>query len=374
MKRSVSIIAGVIILALAVWGISRIIASKGSAENGLPKKPKPLVATQTVQLGEITSTLELTGSVEATRVARLASPAEGPITNCCRVREGDTVRQGAKILSIGRKKATDAMLLSAQQDLKTEQEELVSIEKLVESGAIPKDQLELARAKQARMVAQLEKMKESSEDYEVIAPWDGVISKVHVAEGNYVAARTVLVEVFDPNSLVVRMAVPEAHSQDIRLGMEVATTLDAYGGKTFRGRVSRIYPELDRRMRTRTAEVEVTDKVDLVPGMFARLGLILKSEKDTVVVPTEAVIVTPKGFRVAYVIEDGKAFQRKVTVGIEGGGKVQILAGIKPGEQIAIAGNEKLKDGVEVRVQGTEKQGSEKAKPKASSEEKGTGR
>jgi multidrug efflux pump subunit AcrA (membrane-fusion protein) len=127
-------------------------------------------------------------------------------------------------------------------------------------------------------------------------------------------------------------------------------------------------------MRTRTAEVEVTDKVDLVPGMFARLGLILKSEKDTVVVPTEAVIVTPKGFRVAYVIEDGKAFQRKVTVGIEGGGKIQILAGIKPGEQIAIAGNEKLKDGVEVRVQGTEKQGTEKAKPKASSEEKGTGR
>jgi len=217
-------------------------------------------------------------------------------------------------------------------------------------------------------------MKESSQDYEVVAPWDGVISKVHVAEGNYVAARTVLVEVFDPNSLVVRMAVPEAQSQDIRLGMEVATTLDAYGGKTFRGRVSRIYPELDRRMRTRTAEVEVTDKVELVPGMFARLGLILKSEKDTVVVPTEAVIVTPKGFRVVYVIEDGKAFQRKVTVGIEGGGKVQILAGIKPGDQIAIAGNEKLKDGVEVRVQGTEKQGSEKAKPKASSEEKGTGR
>ena len=374
MKRWAYIIAGVIILALAVWGISRIIASKGSAENGLPKKPKPLVATQTVQLGEIASTLELTGSVEATRVARLASPAEGPITNCCAVREGDTVREGAKILSIGRKKAADAMLMSAHQDLKTEQEELVSIEKLVESGAIPKDQLELARSKQARMVAQLEKMKESSQDYEVVAPWDGVISKVHVAEGNYVAARTVLVEVFDPNSLVVRMAVPEAQSQDIRLGMEVATTLDAYGGKTFRGRVSRIYPELDRRMRTRTAEVEVTDKVDLVPGMFARLGLILKSVKDTVVVSTEAVIVTPKGFRVAYVIEDGKAFQRKITVGIEGGGKVQILAGIKPGEQIAIAGNEKLKDGVDVRVQGTEKQGSEKAKPKASSEEKGTGR
>lgn len=374
MKRWAFIIAGVIILALVVWGISRIVASKGSAENEQPKKPKPLVATQTVQLGEIGSTLELTGSVEPTRVARLASPAEGPIANCCTAREGDAVREGQKILSIGRRKATDAMLMSAQQDLKHEQEELVRIEKLVESGAIPKDQLELARAKQVRMVAQLEKIKESSEDYELVAPWDGIISKVLVSEGNYVAARNVLVEIFDPRSLVVRLAVPEARSQDIQLGMQVAITLDAYGGKTFRGRVSRIYPELDRRMRTRTVEVAVTDKVDLVPGMFARLGLILKTVKDTVVVPTEAVIVTPKGLRVAYVIEDSKAFQRKVTVGVEGGGKIQILDGIKPGDQIAIAGNEKLKDGLEVRVQGTEKQGSEKTKPKASSEEKGSGR
>jgi membrane fusion protein, multidrug efflux system len=371
MKRWAYIIAGVIILALAVWGISRIIASKGSAGNGQPKKPNPLVATQTVRLGEIASTLQITGSVEPTRVARLASPAEGPITNC-RVREGDTVREGVRIISIGRKKGADAMLMSAHQDLKLEQEELVSIEKLVESGAIPKDQLELARSKQARMVAQLEKMKESSEDYEVVAPWDGVISKVLVADGNYVAARAVLVEVFDPGSLVVRMAVPEAQSQDIRLGMEVTVTLDAYGGKTFQGRISRIYPELDRRMRTRTVEVEVTDKVDLVPGMFARLGLILKSEKDTVVVPTEAVIVTPKGFRVAYVVEEGKALQRKIATGIEDGSKVQVLSGIRSGEQIVVAGNEKLKDGVEVRLQGEQKPGSGKSNPKGTPDEGGS--
>ena len=125
--------------------------------------------------------------------------------------------------------------------------------------------------------------------------------------------------------------------------------------KTFRGKLSRIYPELDRRTRTRTAEVEVVDAVDLVPGMFARLNLTLKSEKDTIAVPSEAVIVTPKGLRVAYVVEDGKAQQRKITTGIEGGGKIQILSGIKAGDQIVVAGNEKLKDGVEVRLPGAEK-------------------
>ena len=51
--------------------------------------------------------------------------------------------------------------------------------------------------------------------------------------------------------------------------------------------------------------------------MFARLNLNLKTETDTVVVPSEAVIVTPKGLRVAYVIQDGKAVQRKIKTGLE---------------------------------------------------------
>lgn len=368
MKRWIYICVGLVIVSFAAWGILRAPASKDA---GQPKKmkPKPLVVTQTAQRGEISSTLELTGSVEATRIARLASPAEGPVC-ACNLREGDPVKQGEKVLSIGRKKATEALLASAKQEAQAEQTELARIEQLVESGAIPKDQLDLARTKYQRARAQREKVKETSDDYDVVAPWDGIISKVLVADGNYVIPRTVMVEVFDPKSLVVRIAVPEAQSQELRLGMEVTVKLDAYNGKTFRGKISRIYPELDRRMRTRTAEVEVVDAVDLVPGMFARLNLILKSEKDTIAVPSEAVIVTPKGLRVAYVVEDGKARQRKIKTGIEGGGKIQILSGIKAGDQLAVAGNEKLKDGMEIRLPASAKKGAEKSKPQ---EAKGKG-
>ena len=353
MKRWIFILLVWLFCPLPPGGFSES-PTDGAAQTGKQAKPNPLVVTQKVELAEISNTVELTGSVEATRVARLASPAEGPVCNC-NLREGDPVKEGERVLSIGRKKATEALLLSAKQDVKTEEEELARIEQLVESGAIPKDQLDLARTKYHRAMAQREKVKESSDDYEVVAPWDGIISKVMVADGNYVIPRTVMVEIFDPKSLVVRSAVPEAQSQELRVGMEVAVKLDAYSGKTFRGKLSRIYPELDRRMRTRTAEVEVVDTVDLVPGMFARLNLTLKSEKDTIAVPSEAVIVTPKGLRVAYVVEDGKAQQRKITTGIEGGGKIQILSGIKAGDQIVVAGNEKLKDGIEVRLPGLKK-------------------
>jgi RND family efflux transporter MFP subunit len=361
MKRWIYICVGLVILSFAAWGI--LTGSRSAGQQKQQTKPKPLVVAQAVKSGEISSTLDLTGSVEATRVARLASPAEGPVVNC-NLREGDPVKGGEKVLSIGRKKATDALLASAKQEALAEQEELARIEQLVGSGAIPKDQLDLARTKYHRAMAQREKVKESSDDYEVAAPWDGIISKIMVSDGNYVVPRTVMVEIFDPKSLVVRSAVPEAQSQELRLGMEVVVKLDAYNGKTFRGKVSRIYPELDRRMRTRTVEVEVVDPVDLVPGMFSRLSLILKSEKDTIAVPSEAVVVTPKGLRVAYVVEDGKAQQRKITTGIEGGGKIQILSGIKPGDQIVVAGNEKLKDGIEIRLPPVEKPKPQEGKDK----------
>jgi len=344
------ILLGVVILSSAVWGISRMTSSEATKQEKQASKPKPLVTTEKIRLGNILSRIELTGSVEATRVARLASPAEGPIINC-RVREGDSVTEGQKLLSIGRKKATEALFQSAKQDLKTEQEELARIEQLVGSGAVPRDQLDLAKVKHQRALAQLEKMKESADDYDVVAPWSGIVSKVMVADGNYVTPRTVMVEIFDPKSLIIRTAVPEAQSQDLRGEMQAKIRLDAYGGKEFSGRMSRIFPELDRRMRTRTIELEVLDDVRLVPGMFARVGLIMKTVPDTVVVPSEAVIVTPKGFRVAYVIQDGKAVQRKITTGVENKGKIQVIDGLDPGDELIIAGNEKLKDGLDVRLQ-----------------------
>ncbi|MGB9620613.1 MAG: efflux RND transporter periplasmic adaptor subunit, partial [Armatimonadota bacterium] len=254
-----------IVVAALVAGLGFVFLKYGLLSSGkgkAVKKPKPLVTVQKVQLGSIAEVVELTGSVEPVIFARLASPAEGPVLRCT-VREGDKVTKGEKIVLIGRKSGIESLLKSAEEDLKAEKEELERIEKLVESGAVPKDQLQNQRAKYMRMQAQFERMKESNADYDIVIPWDGVVSKVLVAVGNYVNARTVLVEIFDPKSLVIKVAVPEAQSQQVSFGMETPVILDAYPGKTFHGKVSRIYPDLDRKMRTRTIEITLADPVEL---------------------------------------------------------------------------------------------------------------
>jgi membrane fusion protein (multidrug efflux system) len=105
-------------------------------------------------------------------------------------------------------------------------------------------------------------------------------------------------------------------------------------------------------MRTRTVEFSVAEAPELSPGMFARIDLELESIPDAVIVPREAVLVTPAGGTVAFVFQNGKVAQRKVKVGIESDGLIQILSGIAPGEKVVTAGNEKLKDGSAVRLPG----------------------
>jgi RND family efflux transporter MFP subunit len=319
-----------------------------------PKEPRqaqalPSVTTEPAQSGNLSKTIELTGSVAATRIARMASPGEGPVKDC-KVREGDRLKRGEKVVSIGRNVGAEALVASSVAALKEQEQELRRVEQLVQSGAIAGSLLDTARSKYASARAQLAKSRETAEDYSITAPWDGIVSKVLVRDGDYVAPRTALVEIFDPQSLVVRFAVPEVQATEVRNEMAVETQLDAYPGKTFQGAIQRIYPELDMRMRTRSVEAVIGEPVALIPGMFARVKVILEFVPDAVTVPSQAVIVTPKGDRVAFVVQEGKALRRKVETGIEEGGRIQIVKGIQSGEPVIVAGNEKLKDGAEIQA------------------------
>lgn len=350
---------------LLVIAISILISGCKKQDEQPAAKPKnmPVVITVAATEGNISKALELTGSVTATRVARMGSPAEGPIMQC-QVREGDRVVAGQMLLAIGRKKAADALVQAAGDSLAREQEEYKRIVKLVESGAIAAEELETANLNVSRARAELSKAMESVADYQIEAPWDGVISKVFVTDGYYVAPRESLVEIYDPTSTVIEFAVPELRSASITKGVIVEVRLDAYPDQSFKGEITRVYPELNRQTRTRTVEAVIVynEHISLLPGMFARIGLILEKAENVVLIPDKAVVLNLKNEPTAFVIVDGKAQARKLNLGLENGMMVQIIEGIVPGEMVVIEGNEKLKNGVAVKDiggdNGKEKNGS----------------
>lgn len=324
-------------------------------------KEVPIVKTTAVQTAEISRTATLTGSVIATKVARIATAVEGPIVQA-KIKEGDAVRKGEVVFRIGRSTSADASLASAREDLKKEKEELGRIEKLVKNGAIPGVELDKAQTNAARAEAQVAKAQETHNDYTLRSPMNGSVSKVAAAEGDYVAPRATLAEIYDPASLVVQCSVPEALTNSIHAGTKVIVTLDAYPGKTYAAKVSRVYSALDQKTRTLPVEVTLADKVRLVPGMFARLKAIMEKVPEAIIVPVETLIVTAKGTRALYVIQEGKAILREVETGIEEAGKIQIMNGIQPGDQVVVVGKERLKDGMAVKLAGSEKQDSSRDK------------
>ncbi len=322
-----------------------------------PGKMVPTVKVETVATAELTTTIELTGSVIPTRIAKLASPAEGPVEVCaigdCKVREGDSVKKGQKLFQIGRNKAAEAQLASARQALQEQTAELQRMEQLAEAGAIPGAQVDTVRSHHENAKAQLAKSLESSADYIVTAPWDGIVAKINFIEGEYVAPRAVLGEIFDPQSLVVQFAVPEAKSTEVALGMAVLLELDAYPGKTLQAKISRVFPRLDEKMRTRTVEATLSSSVALIPGMFARIQVILSEIPDAITVPAYSLVVTPDGSFTAFVVENGKAVKRALDIGAEVNGRIQVLNGLKARDQLVISGQEKLKDEATVKVMKT---------------------
>lgn len=327
---------------------------KKPAGGGSAKK-MPVVVTAKVERSDISRTIVLNGSVEPVKSIKLSAPVEGPIMNL-KFREGDELPKDTVILSLGRNKAAEASLMAAREEFKKEHEELKSVESLVKSGAISSDQLDRARANFEKAKALVAKAEEGMSDFKLSAPWNGVISKLYVNEGDYATPRAPLIEIFDPESLAVKFAVPEAHSMFITSETSVRATFDAYAGRLFSLKVSRIYPELERRLRTRIIEAVLKDssEIKLIPGMFVRLSIDLATSKNAVSIPKEAVIITPKKETIAFVIKENKSELRKVATGIESDVNIEIISGIQAGEEVAVNGNEKLKDGMAVKVMGKE--------------------
>jgi len=307
------------------------------------------VRVETVKSAPWVLRFAVTGTVEATRIAQLSSMAEGPVLGI-RVREGDAVKRGQVLLTLGRTEAVSSLTESLRQDLSREEDNLARTRRLADIGALPGEQVDTAAANVTRIRSQLVRTQESMRDYVITAPWAGVISKMRVRDGDVASPRAPLVELIDPGSMVVRIAVAESDAARLGRGMKADVELDAYPQQTFPARVTRLYPTLDARTHTRTAELELTQPPLLLPGMFARVSLVRETIAVAITVPSHSLLAAPGVGMAVFVAEGGKAVRRKVQTGVEAEGRTLITDGLKPGEALIVAGQEALKDGAAVQV------------------------
>ena len=187
----------------------------------------------------------------------------------------------------------------------------------------------------------------------ITAPFAGIITQVFVRPGDLThlsSPRMPLVKMMDPKSLIIRAGLPESSAANLTKGTKVTVRLDAYPGKKFSALVERVHARIEWNSRTRLVEARIIDKVKLIPRMFARVSVQGRVFENAIIIPDSAIITTPRGDHIVYVVKNGKAEKRKVEIGLEKGSNVQIIKGVTNEEIVVIAGNLNLKNGTAVKV------------------------
>jgi multidrug efflux pump subunit AcrA (membrane-fusion protein) len=185
----------------------------------------------------------------------------------------------------------------------------------------------------------------------VESPLTGIVGRVYVDIGSNVTPQTPVALVADMKEIITELGIPEKYLPDISLGQRAVITVDAYPGREFSGKVTKISPVLD--VETRAAPIEITiddEKRELQSGMFAKVKLIIEEHKGVPVILKEAIIGKEPDTYV-YVAEGGRAHMRKVTLGIHQGPNFEIREGVKAGDLVVIMGQQRLRDKVPVRVE-----------------------
>jgi membrane fusion protein (multidrug efflux system) len=135
-------------------------------------------------------------------------------------------------------------------------------------------------------------------------------------------------------------------------GLTLEVHSDAYPDRTFTAVVTSVDTRIDPATRSVTTVAEIDNRDGLLrPGMFLTVRVQLSTDASALLVPEQALV--PQGTRqFVYLVVDGKAVRREVTLGTRLRGQVQILSGLAAGESVVVEGTQRLRDGVPVQVQG----------------------
>lgn len=179
----------------------------------------------------------------------------------------------------------------------------------------------------------------------VESPLTGVVGRVYVDIGSSVSTQTPVALVANIERAQINLDIPEKYLPKISVEQQADVAVDAYPQDKFIGKVTRISPIVD--LQTRAAPIEIMiDNHDhrLQSGMFAKVKLVLEEEKDVPIILKEAVIGRGADTYV-YIVENKRAFLKKVTLGIRQGPYYGVESGIKKGDKVVIMGQQRLRDG-----------------------------
>jgi HlyD family secretion protein len=399
MKRRTKIIIGVIVL-LAIAGASLGLSKRGD-------KDVTTVTLGKIERTDLVSKVSANGQIDAKRKVDLSANVMGQIINLA-VREGDVVKKGDFLLQIDQKQlAASAEGAAAStralfSDLDASRAALAEAERNLERARanfeakiIPQAELERnrtavqsaaanVRAIQQRIEqsrANLAAARDTLSKTTMTAPMAGVVTALPVEEGEVAVIGTmnnpgtILLTIADMSVVEAVMEVDETDIPNVKVGQRATVTIDAYPNKTFNGTVTEVGSSPMNRAAGGTGAEAVNFEVKIQlenppagvrPGFSASADIITGSRSKALAIPIQALVVREKpgvagGKPVdeegVFINDNGAAKFAPVTTGLSGEAAIEVLTGVKEGQQIVTGPFRALrdiKDGTKVKEEKTE--------------------
>ncbi len=354
-------------------------------DEGLP------VEVAAAERGAISSHVLSTANLRALRNVELKSQTAGVVRRVL-VEEGDVVRSGQELATLDDRELRISLDLSRQQleqarvqlesaqllrekneaQIEFKRAELKRNEEALAAGLVSDTDVSLLRSQLAELVLdekrqavavretrlrteeirkEIERAEMQLSETHIRAPFDGSITSRTVEIGQTVGAADALFRLSSFAPLYADAFVSELDSRRVRVGQTARILLDG-ADKPAGGRVVRVSPVVD----DQTGTVKVTTELhppssDYRPGSFVRVRIETDTRQETTLIPKRAVI--ERDGETYVFIHDGETARRQdVELGYEDGDAVEIRSGVRPGDQVIVAGQGKLKDGDKTRVIG----------------------
>jgi len=319
-----------------------------NAQGGPPGGRETTVETIVVNTTALESTVDAVGNVLADASAMLRTEVPGQVIER-HFEEGQRVSKGDRLFSI---EATvlEAEVNEARANLEQSDAAYKRAQELVKDQLVSATEYDTARANYNVGIARLRSAESRLSKTVIRAPFDGFIGLRRINIGDYATIGQELVNVVRLDPLRVDFSVPETLLSRIQPGQKIAVTVGAFRGEVFEGVVTAIDPQIDVTGHSMAVRARLPNsELKLRPGLFAQVSVSLSVNPNALMVPEEA--IWPIGQdKILYIVEDGVANQRIVTIGDRKPGLVEIVDGLAAGEEVVVAGQMKLFPGAAVRT------------------------
>ncbi len=344
-KKLIVWVVVIVCIVAGIWYFFKDVADKKPSH----QLPTVGVQTTTAQQKKWQEKVQATGTLSANQGVMVSTEVSGKVTQIF-FKSGQMVQAGTPLVQLD-PSVDRAALASALSQIPLDENQYKRALDLYKKGVGSKSDLDERQAALEQSRAEAAKAKATLDLKLLTAPFSGRLGLRKIDLGQYVnpGAAVVNLQAIDP--MRVEFSIPQVYLEKLALGQKVTITSDSYPGQTFDGNVY----ALDSAVNTNTRSLGIWASIpnqqhELVPGTFAEVTLFVGQPMEVITVPQTAIVYNNTSDFVYKVIND-KAVKTDVKLGQRVGKLVQVASGLKAGDVIVAAGQNRLYDGASVKIE-----------------------